>query len=122
MLKMPETREVFFSVSQNVVMQGIMFRPAICYPLKPQVRAVVERMADKGLAKIYPEKVRFVSGTAYPVKKPDAVPSTPSSVSSPKPKAAGAVKKAPAPEGKRGRKTGRSGFVTQTRKEDREFD
>jgi hypothetical protein len=72
MIKAPETRGKFFSVSRDFTIQGVKFRPAICYPLKPLLQSAVEGLAGSGSAKIYAEKVRFVSGVAYPVKKPEA--------------------------------------------------
>jgi hypothetical protein len=71
---MPDTRGRFFSVSREVSIRGANYRPAICYPLPSALLPAVQGMVEKGLAKIYSEKVRFVSGVAYPVKKPAAQP------------------------------------------------
>jgi hypothetical protein len=125
MLKMPETQGKFFSVSQGIAIQGAKFHPAICYPLTPLLQPVVERMARDGTAKVYTERVRFVSGVAYPVKKPEAPAAVPqrSSVSLPG-KAGDAIKqtaKKPLilPEKQRGRKSGRNAYTPQA---NREFD
>jgi hypothetical protein len=63
-------------------------------------------MEAEGTARIYTEKMRFVSGTAYPVKKPDAALSfsaSPETGAEVKP----GIKKSSASIGKLGRKTGR---------------
>jgi hypothetical protein len=109
MLKIPDTRGKFFSVSRGVAIQGARFNPSICYPLTPLVLPAVERMASEGTAHIYTEKVRFVSGAALPVKKPE----TGAARSAPVPdaKAAGTEKpsgkKTSAALGKLGRRSGR---------------
>jgi hypothetical protein len=71
MLKTPDTRSRYFSVKHSTNIQGARYIPSVCYPLSQGLRAAVEAMAAKDLAKIYPEKVRFVTGVAYPVKKPE---------------------------------------------------
>jgi hypothetical protein len=60
----------FFSVRYNCVISGQSFRPAVCYRLTGDLQKVVEEMREKELARIYPSEMRFVSGVAYPVKKP----------------------------------------------------
>jgi hypothetical protein len=62
----------FFSVRYNCVIIGQSFRPAVCYRLTGDLQRAIEEMAEKGLARIYPSEMRFVSGVAYPVKKPPA--------------------------------------------------
>jgi hypothetical protein len=77
-------------------------------------------MAAKGIARIYTEKVRFVTGVPYPVKKPETgtAASLPSSVSAPGVKTGDAVKPAAkkplAAAEKPGRKMGRNAFTAQT--------
>jgi hypothetical protein len=125
MLKMPDTKAKFFSVTHSTKIQGVHYIPSVCYPLTAGLQAVVEEMAAKDMAKVYPERVRFVTGVPYPVKKPDtgiAAPQPPV-LSAPEVQAGAVVK----PDGatpfaaseKPGRKSGRGAFTTQT---NREFD
>jgi hypothetical protein len=126
MLKMPGTKAKFFSVKHSTKIQGTHYIPSVCYPLLPGLQAVIEEMAAKDMARIYPEKVRFVTGVPYPVKKPETgtAASRPSSVSTPDIKAGDAVKQAvkktqAAPEKQQGRKSGRNTYTSQV---NREFD
>jgi hypothetical protein len=59
----------FYSVSSPVKIGGAAKHPAVCYPLTDGVAEAVAGLADKGLAKIYDEEVRFVSGRALPAKR-----------------------------------------------------
>jgi hypothetical protein len=72
MLKMPDTRGKYFSVKHGMTIQGARYTPSVCYPLSSGLQAVIEELAAKDMARIYPEKVRFVTGVPYPVKKPEA--------------------------------------------------
>jgi hypothetical protein len=120
MLKMPDTRSRYFSVKHSTVIQGTRYIPSVCYPLSSDLRAVIEGMAAKDMAKIYLEKVRFVTGVPYPVRKAETG-RQPSSVSLPEAKtkapAKPAVKKPLSAPEKPGRKTGRSAFTAQTHRE-----
>lgn len=125
MIKMPDTKAKFFSVRYSTNIQGAHYVPSVCYPLPQSLRATVEEMAAKGMARIYPEKVRFVTGVPYPVRKPEAgsppVPS--SSVSAPEAKTGKVtqptVKSSPAPSAQTGRKSRRGAYTAQAV---REFD
>jgi hypothetical protein len=121
MLKMPDTKGKFFSVAHSTRIQGVHYTPSVCYPLSAGLQAAVEEMAAGGMARIYPERVRFVTGVPYPVKKPEAAVPRPSSVPAPEVKtgARSAVKTTPAVTEKPGRKYGKSAFTSQT---NREFD
>jgi hypothetical protein len=125
MLKMPNTRSKYFSVKYGTKIQGMLYIPSVCYPLPSGLQTVIEDMAVDGLARIYTEKVRFVTGVPYPVKKPETgtVALRPPSVSAPEIKAGDAlkqaVKKPPAAPEKSGRKSGRSSYAAQV---NREFD
>jgi hypothetical protein len=125
-IKMPDTKVKFFSVKYSTKIQGVHYIPSVCYPLSAGLQAAVEEMAAGDMARIYPEKVRFVTGIPYPVKKPETgtAASRPSSVSAPDIKAGDAVKQAvkntPAvPEKQRGRKSGRNAYTSRV---SREFD
>jgi hypothetical protein len=94
MLKMPDTKTKYFSVKYSTKIQGVHYTPSVCYPLPQDLRAAIEEMAARDMAKMYPEKVRFVTGVAYPVKKPETGVGgfRPSSVSLPKTEVDSAVK------------------------------
>jgi hypothetical protein len=79
---MAETNGRFFSVRLDTVIGGERFRAAVCYPLRGSLEKIVEEMASgpDRLATIYPEEVRFVTGIAYPVKKPLPKADAPSAV------------------------------------------
>jgi hypothetical protein len=125
MLKMPDTKGKFFSVKHSTKIQGAHYIPSVCYPLSSGLQTVIEEMAAKDMAKVYPEKVRFVTGVPYPVKKPETSATVPqsSSVSASKVKTGSAAqpdgKKGPGGPEKPGRRYGRSGYITQ---KGREFD
>jgi hypothetical protein len=121
MVKMPDTRGKFFSVTHSTRIQGAHYIPSVCYPLSSGLQAVIEEMAAKDMAKIYTGKVRFVTGVPYPVKKPETSATEPSSVPKPQAKAGAQpdAKKHPAASERPGRRSGRSAFTSQT---NREFD
>jgi hypothetical protein len=121
MIKMPDTKSKFFSVKYSTKIQGELYIPSVCYPLSQGLQAVIEEMAAKDLARVYPEKVRFVTGVPYPVKKPEtgtAAP-RPSSVSTPETKAGvkPVAEKSLSAAEKPGRKSGRSAYTAQTGRE-----
>jgi hypothetical protein len=94
MLKMPDTKARFFSVKHSTKIQGAHYTPSVCYPLSSGLQAVIEELAAGDMARIYPEKVRFVTGVPYPVKKPEKSTAAvqPSSVSMPEAETGSAVK------------------------------
>jgi len=65
-----EVKERWFSVVHTVDFGLRRCVPLVCYRLTDDVRLTVEQMVKDDLARIYPEEVRFISGTAVPVKKP----------------------------------------------------
>jgi hypothetical protein len=118
MLKMPDTKGKFFSVKYSTHIQGTHYIPSVCYSLSSSLQTVIEEMAAKGMARIYTEKVRFVTGVPYPVKKPEtgiaASRSSSVPVSETKPGVKSAAKKPSAAAEKSSRKSGRSAFTAQT--------
>lgn len=119
MLKMPDTKGKYFSVKHSTKIQGAHYTPCVCYQLSQGLQAIVEEMAAKDMAKIYPEKVRFVTGVPYPVKDPAAgqAAERSSSASTPEtPTDKPAAQKAQAASEKPGRKSGRSAYTSQTRR------
>jgi hypothetical protein len=123
MIKMPDTKSKFFSVRYSVTIQGTRYVPSVCYPLTSSLQAAVEEMAAKDMAKVYLEKVRFVTGVPYPAGKHETGAARASSVPAPEVKADSAVKqtgkKLPAAPEKPGRKSRRSAYASQA---GREFD
>ena len=63
MLKTPETKGKFFAVKFSTVIQGMRHVPAVCYPVPAELQSAVDEMAAKGLARVFSEKVRFVTGS-----------------------------------------------------------
>jgi hypothetical protein len=123
MIKMPDTKGKFFSVKYSTKIQGAFYIPSVCYPLPAGLQTVVEEMAANDLARIYTEKVRFVTGVPYPIRKPEtgAAASRSAAVPAPDTKASDAVKQAvtktPAVPEKQGRKSGRNTYTSQVHRE-----
>ena len=75
-----DLNQQFFSVSQPVKMLGTRFIPTVCYKLDSVYEPTIREMVKAGTARVYPQKVRFVSGKAVvdtpkapvqaPVQKP----------------------------------------------------
>jgi hypothetical protein len=115
MLNMPDTRGKYFSVKHSTKIQGVNHIPSVCYPLPSSLQATIEAMAAKGLARIYTEKVRFVTGVPYPVKKPETPATQTSFVSAPEVKFDTTEK--PAVPERPGRRSGRGAVAPQGRRE-----
>lgn len=73
---------LYFSVTYSVTIGGARCVPQVCYKLGDDIRTTVEQMVEKNLAKIYPHEVRFISGSAVPVGKPERKSAAPASSSS----------------------------------------
>jgi hypothetical protein len=123
MIKMPDTKAKYFSVKHSTKIMGARYIPSVCYPLSQGLQTVIGEMAAKDMARIYPEKVRFVTGVPYPVEKPETSAAAPQSSSVPVPRVkTGSTlqpdgKKGPGVSDKPGRKSGRSGYITQKGRE-----
>jgi hypothetical protein len=117
MLKMPDTKGKYFSVKHGTKIQGAHYTPSVCYPLPSGLQTVIEEMAAKDMARIYPEQVRFVTGVPYPVKKPEANAAVPQSSSVPVLKVNTGSAARPDTKKGPGRKSGRNSFTTQTGRE-----
>jgi hypothetical protein len=72
MLHVQEIKDRFFSVKHSMVVRGTRYIPAVCYKLTSDLQRTVEGLVKEGLAAVYPQEVRFVSGVPYPVKRPEA--------------------------------------------------
>jgi hypothetical protein len=124
MLTMPDTKPRFFSVAHGTKIQGVSYIPSVCYPLPASLQAAVEAMAAEGTARVYTEKVRFVTGVPYPVKKPaTGAAGVRADTSGAKEAKTGTgpspVQKPLGTVGKLGRRSGRGAYPSQTA---REFD
>lgn len=60
----------YFSVTYMTEVGQMRCVPQVCYKLDDEVRVAVEKMVKDGLARVYDEEVRFISGTPVPLKKP----------------------------------------------------
>jgi len=85
-------------VTYTVNIGQARFVPQVCYKMSSDLRATVEEMVEKGLARIYSEEVRFISGAPVPTAKPPRVVS----YSAPAPERSPAVVKAGRGSGRRG--------------------
>ena len=65
------TEITYFSVNYTTDIGQTRCVPQVCYRMSDEIRATVEKMAENGLAKIYREEVRFISGVAVPIKAKD---------------------------------------------------
>jgi hypothetical protein len=74
MVNMPDSKGNFFSVRYATTIRGVRYIPSVCYKLTRDLQQAVADMAkgENPLARIYPEEMRFITGVAYPVKKPEA--------------------------------------------------
>jgi len=63
-------REHFFSVRFTTTMDGVVYRPSMCYPVTPLIADAVASLVRNNQAVAYEREVRFVSGIAYPVNEP----------------------------------------------------
>ena len=66
---MADNENKYFSTKFTVKMLGARYIPSVCYPIDDLIRPTIEALAEKGEVRLYPEKVRFVSGKAIPIKK-----------------------------------------------------
>jgi hypothetical protein len=118
-MALSEMKGRFFAVKFSTTIHGVRYIPSVCYPLSTGLYSTIEEMATKGMAKIFIEKVRFVTGVPYPVGSADVS----SSVSAPQVRTE-PVHKQPSPKltgssstGKSTRRTGKNAFTSQTHKE-----
>lgn len=58
-------KPAFFSVKNPVMIAKSKRVPSICYPILETERKSIEELASAGLAVLYTNKVRFISGKPY---------------------------------------------------------
>jgi hypothetical protein len=118
MVTMPETKHKFFSVKHTTKLGTTRYIPAVCYKIPYSLQETIEGMAAQGLARVYAEEVRFVTGVPYPVKKPVTEAAVrPSSVSVPKSEEKTAPALPPVKQRRTGGKSRKGGFTQQTARE-----
>jgi len=66
---MADNEMKYFSTKFTIKMLDARYIPSVCYPIDDIIRPTIMALAEKGEVRLYPEKVRFVSGVAIPVKK-----------------------------------------------------
>jgi hypothetical protein len=66
------TKIAYFSVNYTIEIGQMRCVPQVCYKMGNDIRGAVEGLAEKGMARIYPQEVRFISGNAVPMKKPES--------------------------------------------------
>ena len=59
----------YFSVKYTTTMLGTRYIPSVCYKMDTILEETIKQLAKRGDARIYDQKVRFVSGVAIPVAK-----------------------------------------------------
>jgi hypothetical protein len=69
MLIRQEIKTKYFSVHHGMEIDQMRYVPQVCYKVTEDIRVAVEGIERKGLASIYDEEVRFISGVPIAVKK-----------------------------------------------------
>jgi hypothetical protein len=69
---MTKSAGMFFSVSVPMKIDGVLYRPSVCYSVPARAEKAVGDLVKGGRARLYQEEVRFISGVAHPVNKPAA--------------------------------------------------
>ena len=115
---MPEARYKFFSVKHTTRLGAERYIPAVCYKIPYSLQKTIDGMVAQGLARVYAEEVRFITGVPYPVKKPAAEAAVQlSSVSVPKAEEKDVPARSSVKHGRTGRKSRKGGFTQQTARE-----
>jgi hypothetical protein len=70
----------FYSVSRGMKIDGVVRRVSVCYPLTDNVAGTVRKLVESGMARIYNEEMRFVSGVPIPMKRVVPKPQAPAPV------------------------------------------
>ena len=68
MFKRQANEILFFSTTTDLKMNGVTYRPSICYQVPPFSKKSLDKFAAEGKVTFYPEKVRFVNGAAVAIK------------------------------------------------------
>ena len=64
---------LYFSTKVELKMNGVVYRPSMCYVVPPFAKKSLQPFADAGKVTFYNEPVHFVNGGAVPIAKENAV-------------------------------------------------
>ena len=64
MFKRDDHKQLFFSTKVELEIDGVKYRPSICYSVPPLAKKSLEKYVEAGKVIFYTEKVRFVNGAA----------------------------------------------------------
>jgi len=67
MFKRKEDEQLFFSTKVELKINGMTFRPSICYSVPSLAKASLEKYAAQGKVVFHKEQVRFVNGAVAPL-------------------------------------------------------
>ena len=59
-----ERETLYFSTKTELKINGIIYRPSICYRMPILAEKTLKKMAEDGTVTVYKYKVRFVNGVA----------------------------------------------------------
>ena len=65
--KRQEDEKLFFSTKKELKIDGVIYRPSICYKVPTLARRSLEKYEADRVVTFYPSKVRFVNGGLAPV-------------------------------------------------------
>jgi hypothetical protein len=68
----PMKEQLWFSTAVNLKIDGVTYRPSICYPVPPLAQTSLEAFVKQGKVKFYNKPVKFANGIAIEI--PDAIP------------------------------------------------
>jgi len=67
MFRRIEDKQIFFSTKSELKIEGMTYRPSICYKVPALAKKSLEKYAASGKITFYTEPVRFVNGVVqYP--------------------------------------------------------
>jgi len=59
-----EKERLWFSTSVDLRIDGVIYRPSICYPLPALAKRALDKYVAEGKVKFYTKQMRFVNGVA----------------------------------------------------------
>lgn len=62
MFKRHEDKQLYFSTTVELKIDGMVYRPSICYPVPSLAKNSLKKYAADGKVVFYEQKVRFVNG------------------------------------------------------------
>lgn len=73
-------KELYFSTTVELKMNGVTYRPAMCYKIPPFAKKSLQLYADEGKVKFHDELVHFVNGAIAHMTKEIQTPAVESIV------------------------------------------